>query len=139
MRVYNYWTFAKAFELGVSNPNSTKIAKALFEPIVRLEDIVNQNGNPYVINSHYAKAWNDQTDDIPRNLKIAAGRPDAVNSIGDYFSTEIIDVVINQLQEKEMYNALVTLIRDSDLESDKIKELLDYYNDGDIAKALLKL
>lgn len=98
MRVYNYWSFSKILELRVTKPNSTKIEKALFEPIVNKDGVVNQVGNSWVINPHYTKSWNDQSDDnIPLNIKKAAGRPDVVNSIGDYVSEEIIDGLVNQL------------------------------------------
>ena len=49
MEVYNYVSYAKAFELGVSNPNMTKIAKALFKPIIDLDGVVNRSGNMYTI------------------------------------------------------------------------------------------
>lgn len=45
MRVYNYWSFSKILELRVTKPNSTKIEKALFEPIVNKDGVVNQVGN----------------------------------------------------------------------------------------------
>ena len=41
MQIYNYAAFARAFELGVTKPNMTKVAKALFEPIVDLDGVVN--------------------------------------------------------------------------------------------------
>ena len=53
MRIFNYANYYKAFELGVAKPNMTKITRALFEPIVSQEDVVNRNGNPYVVESKY--------------------------------------------------------------------------------------
>lgn len=50
MRIFNYAAYAEAFELGVSKPNMTKITKALFEPIVRFDGVVNHVGNLYTIN-----------------------------------------------------------------------------------------
>lgn len=76
MQVYNYAAFARAFELGVTKPNMTKIAKALFEPIVSLDSVANRVGNPYVIDSKYAKAWYESSSDIPENIKKAAVRED---------------------------------------------------------------
>lgn len=131
MRVYNYASFARAFEKGVSKPNMTKIAKALFKPIVDLDGVVNRNGNLYTINETYAKNWYQQITDIPENIKIAAGRPELVNSIGDYFMEEIIDTLVNQMQETEMYTALTSLILDSDLEKEQKDELMKLYNDNE--------
>ena len=81
MQVFNYASYARAFEFGVSKPNMTKIAKALFEPIVGAEGVVNRAHNPYVIDSKYAKAWYQQDQDIPENIKKAAGRQDIIDGI----------------------------------------------------------
>ena len=131
MRVYNYASFARAFEKGVSKPNMTKIAKALFEPIIDLDGVVNRVGNPYVIDSTYAKNWYEQTTDIPENIKRAAGRQDLIDNIGDLFWEHVIDPIVNQMQETEMYTALTSLILDSDLEKEKKDELIELYNDNE--------
>ena len=131
MKVYNYASFARAFEKGVSKPNMTKIAKALFKPIVELDGVVNRNGNIYTINETYAGNWYKQETDIPENIKTATGRPELVNSIGDYFMDEIIDKLVNQMQETEMYSALTSLILDSDLEQEKKDELMRLYTDNE--------
>ncbi len=131
MRVYNYASFARAFEKGVSKPNMTKIAKALFEPIIDLDGVVNRVGNPYVIDSTYAKNWYEQTTDIPENIKRAAGRQDLINNIGDLFWEHVIDPIVNQMQETEMYMALTSLILDSDLEKEQKDELIELYNDNE--------
>ena len=136
MQVFNYAAYAKTFELGVSKPNMTKIARVLFEPVFQLEDLVNRAGNPYTMNSKLAKAWYQQSEDIPGNIKTAAGRPELVNSIGDYFSEKIIDVVINQNLESAMYSAMLTLIRASNMEEVDKELLLGFYSDGDEAEFL---
>ena len=138
MRVYNYAAYAKVFEKGVPNPNMTVIAKVLFEPIISMDGVVNRVGNPYVITPTYAKNWYEQHTDIPENIKRASGRPELVNSIADYFSDKIIDVVINQMLESVVYSAMLTLIRDSDLEDDQKQELLDYYTENERAEFLGK-
>ena len=89
MRTFNYAAYARTIELGIASPNMTKIAQALFEPIISHEGVVNHLGNPYNIDSKQAKAWYEQTKDIPANLKTAAGMPEIVNSIGDYFSEKL--------------------------------------------------
>lgn len=94
MQVFNYASYARAFEFGVSKPNMTKIAKALFEPIVGAEGVVNRAHNPYVIDSKYAKAWYQQDQDIPENIKKAAGRQDIIDGIGDYFASYILDLSV---------------------------------------------
>lgn len=138
MRIFNYAAYAKAFELGVSKPNMTKIAKALFEPIVSFDGVVNHVGNLYTIDPKSAKAWYEQTKDIPENIKIAAGNPMLVNAIGNYFSEKIIDNVVNQLQESEMYSAMIKLITESDLEQEQKDELLNYYSENERAEFLGK-
>lgn len=136
MRVFNYAAYAKTIELGIANPNMTMIAKTLFEPIISHSDVLNHVGNPYAITPKQAKAWYEQSADIPANIKSATGLPDIVNAIGDYFSDEIIDGLINQMKESEMYSAMITLIKDSDLNSNQKQELLQSYEDGDRAEFL---
>ncbi|MDD6385772.1 hypothetical protein [Lactobacillus equicursoris] len=67
MQVFNYAAYARVFELGVSKPNMTKIARALFEPIFQLDGLVNHVGNIYTMNSKLAKSWYQQRSDIPEN------------------------------------------------------------------------
>lgn len=136
MQVFNYAAYARVFELGVSKPNMTKIARALFEPIFQLDGLVNHVGNIYTMNSKLAKSWYQQRSDIPENIKKATGRPELVNSIGDYFSEKIIDVVINQNQESAMYSAMISLIKESDLEKEDKQMLLDLYSDREKAEFL---
>lgn len=127
MQAFNYAAYARVFALGISKPNKTKIAKVLFEPIISAEGVFNRVGNPYTIDSANAKDWYDQTSDIPENIKTAAGRQDIADQIGDYFISKIIGVVTNPMKEPEMYSRMIELIRDSDLQPDVQKELLDYY------------
>lgn len=136
MRTFNYAAYARTIELGIASPNMTKIAQALFEPIISHEGVVNHLGNPYNIDSKQAKAWYEQTKGIPANIKTAAGLPEIVNSIGDYFSEHIIDELINQMKETAMYSAMLSLIRDSDLSDEPKQELLKCYEDGDRAEFL---
>lgn len=131
MQVFNYGAYARAFELGVTKPNMTKIAKALFEPIVTLDGVVNRVGNLYTIDSKLAKAWYNQTDDIPANIKTAAGRPKLFDTIGDYFSNKIVDVLTSQMKESLMYSAMIDLVKSSDLQATDKDMLLEIYQDGD--------
>ncbi|MBS5544373.1 MAG: hypothetical protein KHX49_00200 [Lachnospiraceae bacterium] len=132
MQVYNYAAFAKVFELGVTKPNMTKIAKVLFEPIVSLDGVVNRVGNLYVIDSKYAKAWYEQTTDIPENIKQAATRQNLLDNIGAYFNDNIIDEVVSETKAAAMYSALIRLIRNSDLADDLRDELFQLYDSGEL-------
>lgn len=130
MEVYNYVSYAKAFELGVSNPNMTKIAKALFKPIIDLDGVVNRSGNMYTIDSKNAKSWYEGGA-IPEGIKNAAGRQELFDSIGDYFASYILGVVTNPAKECVMYSAMFKLIRNSDLEQEQKNELLNLYEKGE--------
>lgn len=136
MSVYNYASFVRVLELAVPKSNMTEMARRLFEPIIVQEGVFNRVGNPYHITSTLAKNWYDQVVDIPENIKDAAGRADVVNTIGDYFSTSIIDDYLNQMLEARMYPKMISLIKESDLEQVQIDELLQLYNDNDRAEFL---
>lgn len=138
MRVFNYSNYAKTIEIGISNPNMTKIATNLFEPIISKPYVLNQKGNPYHIDSKQAKAWYDQAKNIPGNIKSVVGNQDVINATIDYFSENILDNLINPLQESEMYSKLIGLIKDSDLHDDIKAELLQLYSDGENAEFLAK-
>lgn len=99
MRYFNYANYAKTIEIGISNPNMTKIATTLFEPIINRSDVLNQKGNPYHIDSKQAKSWYDKVKDIPGPLKRAAGNQDVIGCVIDYFSESVIDTLINPLKE----------------------------------------
>ena len=130
MEIYNYVSYARAFECGISQPNMTKIAKTLFKPIIDLDGVVNRVGNLYTIDSKLAKSWYDGGR-IPEGIKDGAGRQDLFDSIGDYFASDILGVVTNPAMESAMYSAMIRLIRSSDLEKDKQYELLRLYDDGE--------
>jgi len=131
MQIFNYASYIRAFENGVSNPNMTYIARALFEPIFNAENVYNRSGYPYVMTSTMAKAWYDQTADIPKNIKKAAGRQDIIDSIGDYFAADILGEVTNQNKESQMYLAMSALVEDSNLAPDQKGLLMQLYQDGD--------
>ena len=138
MRIYNYAAFARVFELGVTKPNMTKIAKALFEPIISLDGVVNRVGNPYVIDPKCAKTWSEQSADIPENIKEAAMRSDLIEHIEGYFDDNIIDEVVSQTKSYAMYSELLKLIKDSDLDQKLQEELLNIYDSGDLPDFLGK-
>lgn len=131
MLVYNYAAFARIFELGVTKPNMTKIARALFEPITMLDGVVNRAGNMYVINSKLAKSWYEQSTDIPENIKKAATREDLLDNIGAYFNDNIIDEVVSSTNAPAMYSELLKLIRNSELDDTLRNELLKLYDSGE--------
>lgn len=136
MREFNYANYAKTIELGIPNPNMTMIAKCLFEPLITQPGVVNHYGNPYNIDSKQAKAWYNQKNDIPVNLKKAAGNLELINSIGDYFSDNVIDELTINLKESQMHIAMNNLIRQSNLADSQKTKLLKIYDDGDMAEFL---
>lgn len=138
MRIFNYASYAKAIELGIANPNMTKIATSLFQPIINIPYLRNQKGNPYHIDSKQAKAWYDRANDIPGNIKSIVGNQDVIDATIDCFSENLLDSLINPLQESEMYSNMIALIKDSDVQDDIKVELLQLYVDGDMADFLAK-
>jgi hypothetical protein len=138
MRVFNYSNYAKTIEIGISNPNMTKIATNLFEPIINMPYVLNQKGNPYHIDAKQAKAWYDQSKEIPGAIKSVVGNADVIDATINHFSENILDTLINPLQESEMYSKMRILIRDSDLQENIKEELLQLYSDGDNADFLAK-
>ena len=137
MRIFNYSNYAKTIEIGMESKNITKLAMVLFEPIINNPDLVNQAGNPYNIDSSLEKKWYDQTSDIPKNIKNAAAEMN-IDAISNYFSTYVINSLINSLKETKVYNALLELVKESNLDSDTKEELMSIYNDGDNAEFLAK-
>lgn len=138
MRVFNYSNYAKTLEIAIIKPNMTKIAKALFEPIISKDFVLNHVGNKYTLDSKQAKAWYNQVTDIPKNIKNAALNPEIFYSIADYFNIKIIDELINKMLEESMYSEMIGLIYDSDLSSSIKNELFEYYNNGDTDEFLGK-
>ena len=138
MRIFNYSNYAKVLEIGASNPNMTKIATSLFEPIINTPYVLNQKGNPYHIDPKQAKAWYEQSKDIPGNIKSVVGNQDIIEATIEYFSENILDGLINQLKESEMYSNMIKLIKESDLQQDIQDELLQLYEDGETAEFLAK-
>lgn len=136
MRIFNYAAYAKTLELGIVKPNKTKIARALFEPIINHDGVFNRFGEPYTITSKNAKAWYDQTSDIPESIKVAAGLPEIVNTIGNYFFAKIVDGLVNQKKEDDMYTSMRSLVRDSNLPEATKQKLDNYYKENERAEFL---
>lgn len=59
-----------------------------------------------------------------------------MNSIGDFFSDEIVDGLVNRVKESQMYSEILKLIRDSELQQDQITELLQLYEENERAEFL---
>lgn len=135
MRIFNYSNYAKTIEKGMDNKNITELATVLFEPIISNPDLLNQAGNPYYIDSKLAKNWYDQVSDIPKKIKSEAAQ---VNKklVADYFNEKVLNSLINGLKVSKVCHALLDLIKESNLNEDVKKELLNLHNDGDTAKFL---
>lgn len=136
LKVFNYSNYAKIISLGMTRINMTRIAQELFQPIVSRDDVLNQNGEPYCIDSRLAGFWYKKQKEIPKRIKDATSIPEVAASIGNYFEKNILGKLINDLEEKKVTDKMAELVQFSDLSKDKQEELLEYYKNDDVSEFL---
>ena len=129
MKLFNYGEFSRVFSIAMGTRYKTKLTKTLFKPIIEQEDVLNRFGEPVNIDSTTAKRWCDNSEDVPQNIKIAAGRDVIAECIGDYFSTYVLGVITNDAKQDEMILAMLELVSNSSLDSTRVNELRALYDD----------
>lgn len=131
MRVYNYSSFVKVLCEGIINPNKTKVAQVLFEPVINSKGCLQKNGNPYIIDSKKASMWFNQKVDIPENIKKASETKELYYSIPKYFSDNVFGKLLNSGKTEGMLKSLYELICDSDLTNTEKETLKTFYNNNE--------
>lgn len=137
-QLFNYASFARVFEVGAISPNMTNLAQILLEPIVSSSKCLNKFGNPYAINNKLARAWYNQMEDIPKNIKVAAESEEVRKNIEKYFYDEVLEHYVSKEKEDGMLESLCNLIKDSNLSEIEKNDLIRLYNAGERGKFLGK-
>lgn len=135
MDVLNFSSYAKAIEKGMINPDHTEITRLLLGFIIDRDDVTNKNGEQYFIDSNTAHQWWLQKEEIPRNIKIAASRPDVQETVNDYFDEKVLNV-LSQPKDADTYSTLHNLITQQDMSDDTRLNLLELKMNNELSEFL---
>jgi hypothetical protein len=114
MEILNYGSYAKAISKGMARKNMTQIAKVLFEFIIQNGDVVDRNGNSYLITSKQASSWYKQEEPIPQVLVDATKLPNVVCEADTYFENEVLEHLIIPQKEANTYKEIIALVDGDD-------------------------
>ena len=135
MDVLNFSSYAKAIERGMINPDHTEITQLLLGFIVDRIDVTNKLGEQYSIDNHLAHQWWNQIEDIPKNIKKAAGRFDIQATADDYFEENVV-YSLSPPKDADTFTSLKELINQQDMAMDTRSKLLRHYSENELNEFL---
>ncbi|MBV4424323.1 ABC-three component system protein [Clostridium tyrobutyricum] len=135
MDVLNFSSYARSIEKGMLNPDHTEITKLLLGFIVDRHDVTNKYGNPYTIDNGQAHRWWYQKEEISKNIKKAAGRPDVQATANDYFDENVLNV-LSQPKDADTYASLRNLINQQDMAEETRTNLLQLLSNNELSEFL---
>ncbi|GAA0753621.1 ABC-three component system protein [Clostridium sartagoforme] len=135
MDILNFSSYARAIEKGMLNPDHTEITRLLLGFIVDRADVTNKNGQQYNIDNPQAHQWWYQKEEIPKNIKKAAGRLDIQATASDYFDENILNV-LSQPKDADTYDALRDLINKQEMAVETRTNLLQLLSNNELSDFL---
>lgn len=131
-RILNYKSYYEAFKLGVVDDGYTSVARVLFFPLfdpMRDDLPCDENGAAYEIDSQNARAWGNGMEPIPKAVQADAGKKESLDLLIKYFNSKKLTSCIVYAKADEMFEAMVSLVKECNNISDRKKTtLLKFYN-----------
>lgn len=141
-QILNYKSFYEAFKLGVVDNGFTPVARLLFFPLFDPNGSIvlcDENGDPYEANNRNSSAWGNGTVPIPQIIQREISKNETLAILIKYFSSKKFKEAISDAMTDEMFEAVVTLVKESDLSDSKKKALLKYYHGLDSYEFLARV
>lgn len=135
MDILNFSSYAQSIEKGMLNPDHTQIVRLLLGFIVDRTDVINKNGGQYTIDNQQAHRWWYQKEEIPRNIKKAAGRPDIQATAAEYFDNNILDA-LSPPKDADTYDSLQALIKQENIAEETRVNLLQLLSHNELSEFL---
>ena len=129
-RILNYKSYYEAFRLGVIDDGFTPVGRLLFFPLFDPDGeivLCDETGVLYEVNNKNASAWGNGTEPIPQKIQTEIGKKETLEIIIKYFTSKDFTQMIVDAKEDEMYEAVITLVKECEISDSKKKALLKYY------------
>ena len=92
-------TFAKRLQKTLAHNGNEEVVILLIDLITDNVDIINRNGDPYVVTSKIASALLSQKTDVPKKIRDVSGTQRVVDSAVCYFEDVVIPDILPDLVE----------------------------------------
>ena len=129
-RILNYKSYYEAFRLGVIDDGFTPVGRLLFFPLFDPMGTIllcDENDVPYEVNNKNASAWGNGAEPIPQKIQTEIGKKETLEILIKYFTSKDFTQMIVDAKEDEMYEAVITLVKECEISDSKKKALLKYY------------
>lgn len=136
MKVLNYCAFYKAFSLGVVDKRMTPVSRLLFQPLFEPQELLDEEGIPYEINSWNGSKWAGGKKLIPKTIQKAITEEVYKDDIILYFKKDVMKELRDPLMKTEMLDAMVSLVKNAAITERRREYLLQLSNDGNIGEFL---
>lgn len=137
--ILNYKSYYEAFKLGVVNNGFKPVAEVLFYPLFHDHTLCDENGTPYEVDAQNASHWGNGQEHIQKEIQDAAGTKESLDAMIKYFNEKVVPIELSDALKDEMLDAMVELVENCDLRDNKRKQLLGYYNKGEIGEFLARV
>lgn len=126
MRVFNYKEFYSAFEKGFIKKNKTSISAVLFKPLFEPAELLDEGGTPYKVGNTNASKWTRGIA-IPETIRNAITDDLYKDDILLHFQRDAMKDM-DALLKQDMIDALIALVKDSNLEASRKNYLVGLYD-----------
>lgn len=135
MAILNFASYAKAIRKGIPNSEQLEVTNLLLGLLINRPGVLNRNREPYHLNSQNTARWWNQKEDIPRNIKNAAARPDVIAEASDYFDIYILNV-LTPPKDGDTYACLLNLIKQQDMSDETRDRLISLHRSNELSDFL---
>jgi hypothetical protein len=137
--ILNYKTYYEAFRLGVVNNGFKPVADVLFYPLFKSHTLMDAKGEPYEVTAQNASRWGNGQDLIQKEIQDVAGTNESLVELIRYFNDIVVPRELSPALQDEMLEAMAELVDNCDLRDSKKKQLLKYYENGQIGEFLARV
>ncbi|TYS69711.1 hypothetical protein FZC76_05595 [Sutcliffiella horikoshii] len=137
--ILNFSSYAQAIKRAIPKSTNKEVTNLLIGFIIKDENVLNKNGEPYSLNSNTIFQWWHQNEDIPSGIKTAAASPAISSEAIDYFESNIIPKISPQ-KELDLYHEMRSIIEaDTEISGDTRNDFLTLHENNNLTEFLVEV
>jgi hypothetical protein len=131
-----FGTYAKRLQKTLIDSGNEKAAELLLDLITENVDILNRNGQPFVVTSKIASELLTHKVEVHKKIRDASGKPAVMDAARDYFEDAVIPFIMPDMVEDLLADMSQLISADTDIPKRKQSELLAIANADTLAEFL---
>ena len=131
-----FGTYAKRLQKTLIDSGNEKVAELLLDLITENVEILNRNGQPFVVTSKIVSELLTHKADVLKKIRDASGTPAVMDAARDYFEDAVIPFIMPDMVEDLLADMSQLISSDTAIPKRKQSELLAIANADTLAEFL---